>query len=386
MTTNNSQATKTLALAIALSLGFSALPIAAQNDGLPVQEVQPKPITESEINAQIEELQSRQNRNGNPLFGNELFQNNTRTSPEDLAHQLRLAENPELEGYIDSSGNYIGAQLNQAATNPFLESIRKQYRPEQTYNLKARGNQAIPVGAGLMNAIQTNFESVTVRTSDNHSIIEVEDGYLYVTINSMEPVGLIIYEDGVPESQVSIVLVPGSTPPAMVTVNVEMTQLMIMKGRKHREDIKKHQMELDAQRTRLDELELGGRQSGHTRRIVDLLRPVAKGQLPSGFSLSVDIPQNYQHPCRVAIEHHTGQRLNGGHEVIDVVVMHNNTNRPYQVREEMCLSEDVVAVAISQASYLQPGEETEVYILRDKTYEQEKARQNTRPRLTGRGK
>lgn len=385
MKINKPNSLKKACVAIAMLLGASIHPAVALADGLPIQEVRPEPISEDAINAQIEEIKQRQQRSGSPVFDERLFQARN-NSANDLAHQLRLTENPELEGYLDANGNFVGAEQNEPAANPFLEKIRKQYRPEQSYSLNARGNQAIPVGAGLMNAIQTNFESVMVKTSDEQSVIEVEGGYLYVTTPSMQPVGLIIYEDGVPESQVSIVLVPGATPPAMVSINVEMSQLMIMKGRKHREDVKKRQLELDAERARLDEFATGSQQSGHTRRIVDILRPVAKGQLPPGFSLSTDVPDQYRHPCRVTIQHHTGQRLNGGREVIDVIVMHNDTNRPYQVREEMCLSEDVLAVAISQASYLQPGEETEVYILRDKTYQQEKARQNTRPRLTGRGK
>jgi conjugal transfer pilus assembly protein TraK len=72
----------------------------------------------------------------------------------------------------------------------------------------------------------------------------------------------------------------------------------------------------------------------------------------------------------------------GGKEVIDVVLIKNTSSSVYQMREEMCASDDVLAVALYRKSYLQPGEEMELYILRDKFFEREQKRSARRPRLT----
>ena len=113
-----------------------------------------------------------------------------------------------------------------------------------------------------------------------------------------------------------------------------------------------------------------------------LLTPVAQGDFPRGFTLSGDIPEDYRTPCRMAIPHKAAQRLLGGSEIIDVIGVKNTTDSTYMVREEMCLSDDVIAVALFKKSYLAPGEEMELYILRDKLYYENVQRKARRPRVT----
>jgi len=364
---------------------------------LPVQELHPGAQTEEQMRAaeQLQRAKQQQGAqqvqgtpivNGRAQFGGDIFgarQASLPNSQQSLSRELMVAENPELDGYVDAFGRPAGgAKEASPATNPIFEKVKAQYKPEQDYDLKPGQNKAVPVGVGLLNSIQTNFEAVEVKMTDQESIIETDGGNIFITPNTLKPVSLIIFEAGVMESQVSLVLVPGNTPPAMVDVDVTLNKDMVDKGRAYREQVSKRNDEARAELDRMKAEAEGRPQSGHTRKIIDTLRPVAQGRIPTGFTITNKVPKAYERPCQVPIEHHTGQRLNGGKEVVDVVLMYNDTNRPFQVREEMCLSEDAIAVAIFNASYLQPGQDTEVYILRNKTYFEDLSREQNRPRLS----
>ncbi|MDC8832840.1 TraK domain-containing protein [Alteromonas gilva] len=279
----------------------------------------------------------------------------------------------------------LAAQYNQVMATPvakpqqnsIVEMAKQNYKTTQNYDLKPTDSILIPVGQGFMNSILTDFDMVAVKTSDKKSLLEADKGYVYATLRTDEPVSLILYEEGVPESQVSVTLIPIPAPPVIINLKVAMSQAMQAKAVAYQKQIAEEENIANAA------AEQASYSDQHTKRIVELLKPVALGDLPRGFSLSNDIPRQYRKPCQVGIYQYTGQRLMGGREVIDVVLLRNDSNRVYQVREEMCLADDVIAVALFEKSYLQPGEDMELYILRNKFYEREQQRQNRRPRLTG---
>ncbi len=67
------------------------------------------------------------------------------------------------------------------------------------------------------------------------------------------------------------------------------------------------------------------KQDDHKQRIIDLLTPVALGEVPSGFSLQQDrlsrIPASEQSPCNFNMYAKLGQRLVGSRELIDVILV-----------------------------------------------------------------
>lgn len=300
-----------------------------------------------------------------------------------LQEAINSIHNPANGQYVDSVASQYDARFNQqpqeSEREKFAKKIAQTWKPTQTFNLLPSENIVIPVARGLMNSIATNFKMLSARSSDENSIVEVEQGYLYVTINSDQPVGFILYEEGVMHSQVSVTLWPIDVPASIVKIDVSMSADMIAQA----EDYRK-QIELEEKMAQAASMEdTSNRSNDYTKRILSLLTPVAQGDLPRGFTMTNDVPAHLRAPCQVAIHQVTGQRLSGGREVIDVVLMTNDSNRTYHVREEMCLSGGVKAVSVFEKAYLQPGEQTEVYILRDKTYEQQLERKNRRPRLTG---
>jgi len=294
-----------------------------------------------------------------------------------------MGNDPRYNDAMDAYGRPLQeAQMPpNTQSNEFLERIKKSYKPEQSYDLKPGRNIIVPVGQGYMNVIKTSFTSLSARTSagSKDAVLQIEEGNLYATVKTHQPVSLILSEDGVLDSEVSIVLVPLSAPPAIVSINIELDARMKALAAEYQANLEKERAMLEAENMREPE----SRNSSHVNNLVAILKPVAQGNIPRGFSMTNDIPVHLTNPCRIAISHHTGQRLAGGREVIDVVLVRNDSNRAYQVREEMCLTPDVRAVGIFTKSYLMPGEETEIYIVRDKYFEAQKQREQTRPRLTG---
>lgn len=298
---------------------------------------------------------------------------------QDAISAIDPATGQRVQNIASVSDQYFAQQPQETEREKFAKKIATKWKPTQTFDLLPSENIVIPVARGLMNSIATNFKMLSARSSDDQSIIEVEKGYLYVTINSDQPVGFILYEDGVMDSQISVTLWPIDVPASIVKIDVELTEEMKARGEQYRKDIELEERQALA----AAEEEQSNKASDHSKRILSVLTPVAQGDIPKGFTLTNDIPEHLIEPCQVAIQQRAEQRLTGGREVIDVVLMTNDSNRTYHVREEMCLAGGVKAVSVFEKAYLQPGEQTEIYILRDKLFEQETARKQRRPRLIG---
>ena len=282
----------------------------------------------------------------------------------------------QYQAALAAREQYAAEQIANSPGAKFLEQARKMYKPSMAFDIEPKQSIVIPVGQGLLNTLSTNFTELKVKTSDARSVIETEGGHLYISIPDSNPVGLVIHEAGVKSSQVSITLIPIDAPPVIADITVSMDDGMKRESVVYQKKMKEEEAINQAKAERVPYSDK------HTKRIIDLLTPVAQGDFPRGFTLSGDIPEDYRTPCRMAIPHKAAQRLLGGSEIIDVIGVKNTTDSTYMVREEMCLSDDVIAVALFKKSYLAPGEEMELYILRDKLYYENVQRKARRPRVT----
>ena len=166
--------------------------------------------------------------------------------------------------------------------------------------------------------------------------------------------------------------------PVVVNVDVNLSKTMQYKGANHRAEIKEQETLAEAS---LTEGHVANVETDRVARIKQILKPVGKGEIPQGFSLSHDVSKAMHQPCGLTISQQVLQRIVGPREVVDVVRVQNTTTRPYTIREQMCESRDVMAVAIYNKSLLQPGEATEVYILRDKLRQSIVNTNSKRPRV-----
>lgn len=290
----------------------------------------------------------------------------------------------EAQEQSDQQNKFVNGEGSPLPLAPvksdIIRKLEKSYRPVQKIvNVAPGASIMVPVSQGLMNRIKTPFKMVAVRDSANKdTIIDLDEGMVFVTVNSYEPMSLMVYEEGVPESMFSIMLHPMEAPPVMIEVDLQLTPAMITKRNAFHRDTEMEDRLFEAN----EMANIQTQTSEHIKRIKEILTPVAQGEIPRGFSFTDQIPSEFARPCSVSIFQETKQRLMGAREIVDVVLIQNDSDRIYSVREESCISKDSVAVAVLDKSTLQPGEHTEVYILRDKLYQQRQARIKRRPRLT----
>ncbi|STN24922.1 putative transfer protein [Escherichia coli] len=193
----------------------------------------------------------------------------------------------------------------------------------------------------------------------------------------------MLSEDSVPESTYNLTLVPLDVPGAMISVTTSLSPTM---QAKRETSLDKQNYDEMLARSQSEELTPSDpRQDDHKQRIIDLLTPVALGEVPSGFSLQEDrlsrIPSSEQSPCNFNMYAKLGQRLVGSRELIDVVLVKNDKPYGQVVADQQCITEGVVASALFDKAFLQPGEETELYIVRDKLFKERQTRVTTRPSL-----
>lgn len=348
---------------VLLMLGVTSALNAQEMGIIPIEPVSDKKISQATpVNIPVNNVNGQQGR----------ARMDYASTPSQLVNDVNNME----YGADDISADYdrVFSQRNSQQQS-LLDKVKDRYEPTQRYEVEPKDNILIPVGIGLLNSISTNFNMVAAKTSDKDTVIDIEGGYLYPTLISDAPVGLILYEEGVPESQISITLVPIDSPPAMIDIKVNMTPQMKKSAEQYADMLDKEES--------MQQMNEGLEQyaSEHQKRLVQHLMPVAKGDMPQGFALSSDIPASYKTPCNIAIYHETKQRLIGGNHYIDVVLVHNDSNQSYTVREEMCASRDALAAAVFDKSYLQPGQKTEMYIVRDRYYERDVIKSNRRPKL-----
>lgn len=304
--------------------------------------------------------------------------------PEEQKLLLQMTQREQ--GKVSPSSNSPqNLELGESANDVWAEMVKSKYSPTQSLTVRPSGNVMVPVSLGLMNRIETNFKNVSVKTSDEAAVLEVDGGVLYLTINKSEAVGLILMEQGVPNSAINLTAVPVDVPPALVKVRIPMSGDMLNDAYQYQRKNREAEMVDKA----ISEEEEIVRSDRHTERIKEILRTTALGQVPAGFTLADDlseVPRGYKVPCKFqGLTNKLGQRMVGAREYIDVVLVSNNTSYESNIKEEMCLSRDALAVGVMDAAALRAGASTEVYIVRDKNWSKKQQQMQTRPRLDNNG-
>lgn len=306
-----------------------------------------------------------------------------------------LTKNPTIPGNTaaegtDEYGRPVATQIPNASTKTdkaelLYTEAKKRYQEVQKVNVPPGGNIVLPISRGLQNRITTTFKNASVSTSSSpeDSSIFVDGGAVYITTNSDKPIGIMLSEDQVPESTYNLTLIPLDVPGAMISVNTALSPSMQAKREKNI-DTQQYQEMLERSQ-QIEQEKSDPKQDDHKQRIIDLLTPVALGEVPSGFTLQTErlsrIPVSEQKPCHFPMYANLGQRLVGARELIDIVLVKNDMPYGQLVPDQQCIVDGVLATAIFDKAFLQPGEETELYIVRDKLYQERMARVTTRPSL-----
>lgn len=300
---------------------------------------------------------------------------------------------PKFDSNVNSNGQGTVASTQASTTgtgNILLDKAMEIFSAQPELNLSPGEPTSITIGLAQPNKISFNFEELDVRTTNITMPLIIEGGDLYVTPTDLnEPVGILVGESGVPESQVNILLLPAPVPQIMATVNVKMTPKMRNKRKAIHDKAEAERKAAEAELAEIEKaLERGDTKLNkgndpYVSRIVDLLVEVAKEDMPKGFSLNVNVPLADKYPCdssKLAMHHETVMQLESSREIIDIVKITNDINGYRSVEDEYCIKPGVYAAATYKKSHLAPGESTEVYVLRDKNFKQKFLKEQTRKR------
>ncbi|EJC7176161.1 hypothetical protein DC915_RS02735 [Vibrio parahaemolyticus] len=309
---------------------------------------------------------------------------------------VEVAEGDEISPYpkFNSAVNTTppAQTVNQAleSQNMLLDKAMEIYTPEVKLTLAPGEPTSITVGLAQPNKISFNFEELDVRTTNTTMPLIIEGGDLYVTPTSLdEPVGILVGESGVPESQVNILLLPAPVPQIIGEVHVKMSAQMRNKRKAIHEKAEKERLAAEAELKEVEKaLERGDSKlhkgnDPYVSRIVDLLVEVAKEDIPKGFSLNLNVAEADKYPCdtsKLIVHHETVMQLESNKEIIDIVKVTNDINGYRSIEDEYCIKPGVLAAATYKKSHLAPGESTEVYVLRDKNFKQKFLQEQSRKR------
>lgn len=309
-------------------------------------------------------------------------------------------ENPKQDDYgrpmngtpasASTRNNNISVPQAQPSMTPFEKMQRemaKKFKPEQAYKLRPGANITIPAAKYILNSIRTSFNEIEAKSSDPNVVVQVEGNFVYFTSDNDAPFGLILFEKGVPETQVNLTVWPLNVMPAMVDMKVSYNKSL--QTTVNRTLSEREQSEIDTEaRIRDKESELAlsklpaSKNSPYLEQMYQVAAQIAAKQNPTGFDLQTNIPQHARFPCTFGTYAETKQRLISSRQIVDVVLVHNQTRKNIILQEQECWhGKDVIGTGILNKATLAPNDKTEVYVVRDRLYELRRTQRNERPSL-----
>jgi len=220
--------------------------------------------------------------------------------------------------------------------------------PPSDITLKDGVTEIIPVSQGRMNRFITPFKDPVIKMTDRPDAdISRADSILYVLINSSNAVSLFIMDRSDPMHAMSLTLVPTDIPPVQVTLHLA--------GWKPPATTEVAYAPPSA--TESD--------NPYVASVLQLMRELALHKVPQGYSLTVEPPSDIP-AARCAIPGATVRQAQWlvGHAIGAIVARVTNQSLDgIDLRESDCAGDNVLAVAAWPHVHLEPGEQTELYVL-----------------------
>jgi hypothetical protein len=376
---------------LALTLGMSANAIAQEQSGS--ESIVTSSVPLSQFQPGLPKTNTSRNRL-TPEQAQALLQQRQEAAGVPAAQQVVNRSAPVMQQQISDD---IYGRLNQDdgrgdayddAGGAMLSTMQDKYKPVVDLKLIPGANEIWPIGKGLLNRIETNFENAEGVSSDPDATIQGKGRFLYVMVNGDAPLNLYVQEKEVPESAVNLTLWPLPVTPVLFQLEVQMDNELKAKIQERQKALKQEQMETEALLT------ADIRSSNeYIERNMMLLTATAKTDVPPGFSVTELIPEDEMYPCeslglKTSISHRTAQQVLSTGNIINVVAIKNKGNQAAEFREEYCmtrngaLDKSIIAVGIYPKAILMPGESAEVYILKDRLHAAKQGRKAIRSRVS----
>lgn len=225
-------------------------------------------------------------------------------------------------------------------------------------------HELIPIARNYANRIVTPFRNPEIVSTGTQSAsknnkagecgeICVKGNVVYVSTNRESPISMFITEEGSEETALSVTMLPRNIPPREVFLELPAG----LRANKTAEDIV---------RSNNFEAESFERSLPYVETLRTMMREVAQGRIPSGYTLGKtagarNIPSCAQ--AGLAFNFKNGQRLTGHNLDIYVGVVTNSSGDIIEFDEMSCSTRQTAAVASWPLHVLAPGEKTEVYVV-----------------------
>lgn len=215
------------------------------------------------------------------------------------------------------------------------------------------------------NRFVTPFENAEVVTTDENLTHDGVGGAVILATTSDRPVGIFI-QDRDSDRAISLVLVPEDIPQRDIRLVLDESW---------------GQPQMRNQDAVNASAEVPSAQMDYVEFIKNTMRDLATGQIPAGHALSV-VQQELVPACQMpGLRLQLGQMLEGPRSRIAVYTASNPTNSTHSVQEAGCYRQGVLAVSAFPRPVLEPGQETEVYVVLRKSSALEQASSRRRPAL-----
>lgn len=209
-------------------------------------------------------------------------------------------------------------------------------------------NTVFSVALFHVNRIITPFRNPEIRTSST-ATLTVENGIIYVTTQTDDPIGLFVFEKANPSQAISLTLNPTTVSPVSVKINLagysEAAASFAVNG--------------NPETARTWETE-----DPYVTTIKNLFKDLATNKLPDGYSLNAVAGRYpYMPNCSMSGVQVVPMQVVEGAEVTAIVA--RVTNHSYQVidvNESACASPRLIGAATWPTNQLQPGQSTELYL------------------------
>ena len=232
-----------------------------------------------------------------------------------------------------------------------------EYQTQQSNDLTVTPgvNQIVTIAVGHTNRLITPFShpqvsSATLSGGDAAGTggeVSIKDNVVYISTNKVVPISMFITDKGNENVAISLTLLPRKIPSREVHLTLNTQDLQTVYGSSEAEKWEKSQPYVSG--------------------IKKALREIALQRVPSGYQLT-SIPKNYALPSCSAqgfrVDFSKGQLMAGSklHYIVGKVT--NVSAHTLEFRESSCANYDIAAVALWPNNMLEPGQSSEIYVVR----------------------
>lgn len=242
----------------------------------------------------------------------------------------------------------LAGRLGAAATSFPQPDVSDTKATSRILTVKPGMNEIIPMSVGHTNRFVMPFSSPQIRTTSNASF-DVDGRVVYVTSSDEgRPVTVFVTEKGDSEFALSLTFVPKRMPPVEVTLKLDSEYA----AHSYRPNAKAQKWETS---------------HPYLTTLREVLRSVALGEMPQGYTVQNNPSMEGFSGCNqpgLHFDFASGQSVDGHQLRVNVGVVTNTSDQTIEFREPSCADFNVKAVTSWPYSLLEPGQRSEVYVVR----------------------